>query len=318
MVTHNIILGMPWLKLHNPDIDWEKRVLTFEKCNCVIDLKFTHRQRSMMNEKQMTMNQPLCSTKKIDFKKKIASTVTAKSLMKQEIKKNEEIHAFSDLERSSKSKNRAQKTSERSPTSKNILNKYDNWKHFFREELNANALPKHQSWNHEIRFISGKQLTFGLIYALSNKKLKVLREYLKINEKKEFIRKSKSSIGYSILFIFKKNENPLLCVDYRKLNEIIIKNWYSLFNIEKFQDRLADIKWFIKLNLREIYNLIRMKAEKEWKTTFRIRYDLYKYTVISFELINASTSFQELFNDTLRKYLNIFVIMYLNDILIFF
>ena len=72
------------------------------------------------------------------------------------------------------------------------------------------------------------------------------------------------------------------------------------------------------MNLREAYNLIWMKTEKEWKTAFRTRYDLYEYTIMSFELLNASTSCQELFNNILREYLNIFVIIYLNDILIFF
>ena len=208
--------------------------------------------------------------------------------------------------------------SERSSTSENILDKYNNWKHLFWEELNANALFKHQSWDHEIEFISEKQFTFELIYALSNKKLKIFREYLKINEKKKFIRKSKSSTGYSIFFVFKKNEKFRLCVDYPKLNEITIKNWYSLFNIEEFQDKLVDVKWFIKLVLCEVYNLIWMKAEKEWKTAFRTRYDFYEYTIMSFELINVSTSCQKFFNNTLREYLNIFVIMYLIDILIFF
>ena len=88
----------------------------------------------MMNEKQMTTNQSLYSTKRINFKKKIVSTVIIKSLMKKKInKKNERIHASSDFERSSKSKNRVQKISERSSTSKNIVNKYNNWKYFFRE-----------------------------------------------------------------------------------------------------------------------------------------------------------------------------------------
>ena len=132
------------------------------------------------------------------------------------------------------------------------------------------------------------------------------------------IRKSKFLTEYSIFFIFKKDEKFFLCVDYWKLHEITIKNRYSLFNIEKFQDRLADIKWFIKLNLRKAYNLIRMKAEKEWKTAFRTRYNLYEYTVILFELINTSVSCQKLFNDTLQEYLSVFVIIYLNDILIFF
>ena len=61
-----------------------------------------------------------------------------------------------------------------------------------------------------------------------------------------------------------------------------------------------------------------MKTEKEWKTAFRTRYDFYKYTVMSFKLINVSTNCQELFNNTLQEYLNIFIIIYLNDILIFF
>ena len=202
--------------------------------------------------------------------------------------------------------------------SENIFDKYNNWKYLFLKELNANALFKYQSWNHKIKLISEKQFTFELIYTLLNKKLKVFRDYLKINEKKEFIRKSKFSTKYSTLFVLKKNGKLRLCVYYRKLNEITIINRYSLFNIKKFHNRLVDIKWFIKLNLREAYNLIRMKIEKERKLVFRTRYDLYKYTIMSFELINISTSCQELLNDTLRKYLNIFVIVYLNDILIFF
>ena len=137
-------------------------------------------------------------------------------------------------------------------------------------------------------------------------------------KKKKSIQKSKFLTEYSILFVFEKNEKLHLCVDYWKLNEITIKNWYSLFNIEKLQNGLTDIKWFIQLNLRETYDLIWMKIEKEWKIAFRTRYDLYKYTVISFELINTSTSCQELLNNTLQKYLNMFVMIYLSDILIFF
>ena len=83
---------------------------------------------------------------------------------------------------------------------------------------------------------------FELIYAFFNKKFKILREYLKINEKKKFIRKSKFSTKYSIFFVFKKNEEFCLCVDYRKLNEITIKNRYSLFNIEELQNRLIKTK----------------------------------------------------------------------------
>ena len=135
--------------------------------------------------------------------------------------------------------------------------------------------------------------------------------------KKKFIRKLKSSTRYSILFIFKKNEKFRLCVDYRKLNKIIVKNRYSLLNINELQNKLSKAKYFTKFNLKKAYNLIRMKTKKKWKTTFQIRYEHYKYTMMSFELINASTICQKIINDVLREHLNVFVITYLDDILIY-
>ena len=70
MIIYNIILKMPWLKLHKPNINWKKK-FTFKKCNCVINLKFIHRQRSMANKKQTALNQSLCSTKKLIQKKQL-------------------------------------------------------------------------------------------------------------------------------------------------------------------------------------------------------------------------------------------------------
>ena len=195
---------------------------------------------------------------------------------------------------------------------------YQKWTLLFQKEESAKALSKHQPWNHEIRLESGKQFTFESIYTLFSKELKELRKYLKINERKEFVRKSQSSAEHPILFMSKKDEELRPCVDYRKLNEITIKNRYSLFNIEELQDRLQGAKWFIKLNQKYVYNLIRMKAEEEWKTAFRIRYDLYEYLIMSFELTNAPATCQKLINNTLREHLDIFVIAYLNDIFVYF
>ena len=83
------------------------------------------------------------------------------------------------------------------------------------------------------------------------------------NLKKKFIKKFESSTKYSIFFTFKKNDKFRLCVDYQKLNDITIKNKYSLFNISEFQSKLQKTKYFIKIDLRETYNLIRMKKKKK-------------------------------------------------------
>ena len=84
------------------------------------------------------------------------------------------------------------------------------------------------------------------------------------------------------------------------------------------QNKLSKAIYFTKLNFKGVYNLIRMKTKKEWKTTFRIRYEHYEYLIMSFELINASTICQEMINDALREHLNVFVIAYLDDILMYF
>jgi len=200
---------------------------------------------------------------------------------------------------------------------KHIPRIYNRWEHLFQEEKTAKVLPKHQSWDHEIKLESGKESTFEPIYALSKKELSILRKYLAENEKKGFIKKSQSRAGYPILFTLKKDEELRLCVDYQKLNDITIKNRYPLPNISELQNRLFEVKYFIKLNLREAYNQIRMKAEEEWKTAFRTRYELYEYMVMPFELTNAPATCQEMINDALRQYLDIFVIAYLDDIMIY-
>ena len=82
-----------------------------------------------------------------------------------------------------------------------------------------------------------------------------------MNLKKKFIKKFELSTKYSIFFTLKKNDKFHLYVDYRKLNDITIKNKYSLFNINEFQNKLEKTKYFIKIDLREIYNLIRMKKK---------------------------------------------------------
>jgi hypothetical protein len=89
------------------------------------------------------------------------------------------------------------------------------------------------------------------------------------------------------MFVPKKNGKLRLCVDFRKLNDITIKNWYPLLNIRELRDWLSYAKIFIALDLWGAYNLIRMKEGEEWKTAFRIWYGYYEYTVILFELMNA-------------------------------
>ena len=310
MINHDVVLRMPWLKMHNLNINWETRVFIFERCDCVIDTQFTHRQRSMINEqtnrKSIVKNELINANKNI-VKQMFDFINIVKGQASREVRIDEESHAPFEISNKSKSRN----------TLMRIFDEYKQWKHLFLKKITTKTLLKHQTWDHEIIFELNKTLTFELIYALFEKKLKILREYLNENLKKKFIRKSQSSTKYSILFVLKKDEKLRLCVDYRKLNEITIKNRYSLPNINELQNRLSKAIYFIKFDLRRAYNLIRMKTRKKWKTTFRTRYEHYEYMIMSFGLINASTTCQEMINDALREHLNVFVIAYLDDILIY-
>ena len=145
----------------------------------------------------------------------------------------------------------------------------------------------------------------------------MLRTYLDENLKKEFIRESQSSIEYSILFVSKKDEKLWLYINYWELNNIIVKNSYSLSLILKLQDQLQEAKIFSKFNISDVYNWIWIKSEEEWKTVMRTCFELYKYMIMSFELINASAMFQTYINNVLREHLDVFVVVYLDDILVY-
>ena len=135
--------------------------------------------------------------------------------------------------------------------------------------------------------------------------------------RKEFIRESQSSAKYLILFILKLNESLKLCVDYRALNNITIKNSYSLSLISELQDRLQKAQWFMKFNIFKAFNRIWIKEEDEWKTVFCTQLEHYVYLIMFFNLINASVTFQTFVNNVLWRYLNQFIIVYLSNILVY-
>jgi hypothetical protein len=127
-----------------------------------------------------------------------------------------------------------------------------------------------------------------------------------------------SSIETSMFFVLKKNEKLRLCVDYRDLNKIIRRNRHFLSLIIQMLNQLKSCRFFIKIDLTDVYNRIRIEKKNEWKTTFRIRYEHFEYLIMFFDLTNASITFQIYINEILNKLINDFCVTYLNDILIFF
>jgi hypothetical protein len=154
-------------------------------------------------------------------------------------------------------------------------------------------------------------------YRMSTPELKELQMQLEELLKKGYIRPSVSPWGAPVLFMKKKDGKLILCIDFKKLNKVTVKNKYTLPRIDDLFDQLKDAKIFSKIDLRSGYHQVRIKEEYINKTTFRTRYGHYEFTVVPFRLSNALVVFMCLMNGVFREYLDKFVIVFLDDILIY-
>ena len=134
---------------------------------------------------------------------------------------------------------------------------------------------------------------------MSEKESQALRDYVTDQLRKGNIRPSKSPAGHGVLFVPKKDGGLRLCVDYRPLNNITIKDRHPLPRIDEMQDRIRGAKYFTKLDITDAYYRLRIAKGDEWKTAFRTKYGHYEYTVMPFGLTNAPASFQRFINEVL-------------------
>ena len=152
---------------------------------------------------------------------------------------------------------------------------------------------------------------------MSEVELKTLKDYLDDMLDKGFIRLSKSPTGTPVLFVKKKDGSLCLCVDYRGLNKITRKNRYPIPRIETLVDQLHLAKIYSKINLHVGYNNVRIAEGDEWKTVFRTRYGTFEYFVMPFGLTNAPPTFQCLMNDIFHDLVDVYMVVYLDNILIY-
>ncbi len=179
-------------------------------------------------------------------------------------------------------------------------------------------LASHWSYDHKIVLEKNAISEYTLLYKMFEKKLKIIKKYLEDNLKKRFIAANRSSFVSSVMFMKKANESLKFCVDYKKLNQLTKKNRYSLSLIDETLTHLRKIKYFTKLDIRQTFHRIKIaNAESENLIIFRTRFDVYKYRVLSFELCNKSIIYQHYMNDVFFDYLNDFVSIYINNILIY-
>nr|GFA97508.1 putative reverse transcriptase domain-containing protein [Tanacetum cinerariifolium] len=154
-------------------------------------------------------------------------------------------------------------------------------------------------------------------YRLASFEMKDLSEQLKELSDKGFIRHSSSPLGAPVLFVKKKDGSFRMCIDYRELNKLTVKNRYPLPRIDDLFDQLQGSSVYSKIDMRSGYHQLRVQAEDIPRTTFRTRYGHYEFQVMPFGLTNAPAVFMDLMNRVCKPYLDKIVIVFIDDILIY-
>jgi hypothetical protein len=154
-------------------------------------------------------------------------------------------------------------------------------------------------------------------YGMPPAELAELKKQLQELLDKGFIRPSTSSWGCPALFVKKKDESLRMCVDYRPLNEVTIKNKYPLPHIDVLFDQLVGAKVFFKIDLCSGYHQIKIRAGDIPKMAFSTRYGPYEFLVMSFGLTNAPAYFMYLMNSVFMPELDKFVVVFIDDILVY-
>ena len=181
----------------------------------------------------------------------------------------------------------------------------------------ASHLPPHRPHDLKIELEEGAEPPIGRMYSLSEVELQALRQFLDENLNYGFVRPSSSPHGAPILFVKKKDGSLRLCVDYRGLNKISKRDHYPLPLITDLLDAPGKARIYTKIDLRHAYHLVRIREGDEWKTTFRTKYGSFEWSVIPEGLSNAPSAFQRFMNDIFADMLDVCVVVYLDDILIY-
>ncbi|KAL0401378.1 UNVERIFIED_CONTAM: Retrovirus-related Pol polyprotein from transposon [Sesamum latifolium] len=196
---------------------------------------------------------------------------------------------------------------------KNLLKEFED---VMPDEL-PQKLPPKRAVDHEIESVPGTKPPARAPYRMSQPELVELRKQLKDMLESGIIKPAKSPYGTPVLFQKKADGSLRMCCDYRALNKITVKNKYPIPIVADCFDRLSQANYFTKIDLRSGYWQVRIKEGDEAKTIVVIRYEAFEFLVMPFGLTNAPATFSTMMNQVLHGFLDEFVVVYLNDIVIY-
>jgi len=309
-----IVLGYSWLSLHNPLIDWVTGSINFRTTS--------HGMPSTPPTSPPLLDPiPTVEPHPPTLPEPSADNLVPNILLINAVAfcracKLEGSTQFSIYLHPSGVDLRSAKLSSEGPDLSGVPSDYHEFADVF-DKGKASQLPPHRPYDLKIDLEEGSAPPLGTIYPLSPVELEALRKFLDENIATGLLRSSSSPHGAPVLFVKKKDGSLRLCIDFRGLNQITKKDRYPLPLISDLLESPSRAKIYTKIDLRSAYHLVRIASGDEWKTAFRTRYGSYEWLVMPEGLTNAPAAFQRFVNSVFADMLDVCVIVYLDDILIY-
>ena len=310
--NYDIILGMPWLRKHNPIIDWSTNSLHFPPTPLQLILaEHGVTSKSILSTPSSISKPPIeiCHLSIKQIRKAVKQNELLYILWVRQSKATGAIEILNNVE----IENDAQGALASKEMQK-LLGKYSD---VFPEDL-PKGLPPKRFIEHRIKLMPHDKPPFKNYQRLSPGDLDELKAEITRLLDQGFIRVAHSPFGCPVVFAKKPGDTKRrLCIDYRDLNRLTIKDKYPLPRVDELMDRLHGAKYFSKLDLRSGYHQVRIADEDIEKTAFNTRYGQYEFLVMPFGLTGAPSTFMALMNQLMAPFLDQFVVVYLDDILIY-
>ena len=303
---YDIVLGMPWLEIHNPEVNWSTGTIRINDKHTFNAINNDHSlTKSSWNVNDRKSADVMCITElsALQFKRVAKKSGTELFLaIVRPVNGDKVVSSKANVSNGTEH-----------VAVKNLLVKF---KDVFPDDL-PSGLPPKRDVDHRIELLPGSEPPTKAPYRMSPAQLDELKKQLNELLEKQFVQPSKSPFGAPVLFVKKKDGSTRMCIDYRALNKVTIKNKYPLPRVDELLDRLHGAKWFSKIDLRSGYHQVRIADGDIQKTAFRTRYGHYEFMVLPFGLTNAPATFMQLMHGIFHNNLDDFVIVFLDDILIF-
>jgi len=319
LAGYDAILGMQWLKYHKASIDCSSNSVHIEhesKQHRLQSSSGTTLKSAKIEKSLSSLSKPKPGVNKQELSLYGKSLISAKQLKRRS--RHEEV--FLVVVRDTSEKHSycinalsSEKQQDLPPEAKKLLSEFAD---VFPEDL-PTSLPPRREVDHRIELMPGATPPSRPTYRMSPVELDELKKQLQDLTEHGFIQPSKSPFGAPVLFVKKKDGSMRMCIDYRALNKITIKNKYPLPRVDELLDRLHGAKYFTKIDLRSGYHQVRIYPEDVPKTAFRTRYGHFEFLVLPFGLTNAPATFMHLMHQILRPYLDKFVIAFIDDVLVY-